>query len=190
MANINNNLVHGGSRLEYSTKETAQLIRQALKSAFPGQKFSVTTKYGSCYSATDIQWTDGPTEPEVQRITNQFSSKSFDGMTDSTNYHEQVVDGQRVQYSGWVNTTRRISATLLEKALVRLQLDRAAYGLPQARVTVKENGSYPFVDGPDVNAEAGISSDGKYRYRFQYVSDAVQSIAYHLRPNGCRITLK
>jgi hypothetical protein len=92
--------VSGNVRRKFTTKETAQLIRVALKAAFPSVTFSVTTKYASCYSATSVSWTDGPTVAEVEQVTDRFSSKTFDGMTDSTNYHEQIVNGERVSYSG------------------------------------------------------------------------------------------
>lgn len=182
-------LTNGTERLQYSTKETAQLIRQALKAAFPGFRFSVTTSYASMTSSTHIRWTDGPTLPEVERITDRFTSRGFDGMTDCTTYHEQDVDGQRVQYSGWVETRRDYSVALLERAFGRYQVERAQYGLPPANVTIKANGSYPFVDGPDANAEAGVCCSG-YRFSFHTVSEAVQAFAYTMRPNGCRITLK
>jgi hypothetical protein len=190
MPQTNLSLVHGGSRLEFTCKETAALIRQALKAAFPGVKFSVTTAYGSMTSSTNVRWTDGPTEPEVSRVTVRFTSQSFDGSTDSTNYHDQIVNGQRVSYSGWVHTRRELSADLLELALRKFQLMRAEYGLPAANVYINtDSRMYPHVDGADINAEAGISPIG-YRFMFRYVSDAVQSIASTMRPNGCRVTLK
>jgi Large polyvalent protein associated domain 29 len=182
-------LTDGSTRLNYSTKETAVAIRVALKTAFPGVKFSVTTSYGSMTSSTTIRWTDGPTQPEVDRITDQYSSKTFDGMDDSTHYHEQQqTDGQRVQYSGWVTTRREYSVALLTLALARFQQQRAEYGLPPADLQIVD-GSYPHVAGRDANSDAGVSPIG-YRYAFRYCSDAVQSIAHHLRPNGFRVILK
>lgn len=181
--------IHGKTRIHYTTKETAQCIREALKVAFPGVKFSVTTSYASMTSSTNVSWTDGPTEPEVERITDRFSSKSFDGMTDSTNYHSQVVNGQTVSYSGWIHTTRYYSVALLTLALARFQTQRAEYGLPPADLTIVENGRHPYADGPDRNKEAGVSQIG-YRYDFRSCADAVHSIAHHLRPNGCIVRLK
>lgn len=176
--------VSGGPRLKFTTKETADLIRQALRQAFPAVKFSVRTDYASCYSATNVRWTDGPTRAEVERVTGRFSSRRFDGMTDSTTYHEHVVDGQRVSYSGWVNCTRVISPALLQKALERYQHERAKYGAAPARLEVHENGDHPYLDGPDkseMNPCGGAET---------WSTVAVYAIASTMRPNGVRITLK
>lgn len=126
-------LVNGSQKLQYSTKETAQFIRRALKATFPNVKFSVTTSYGSCYSATDVRWTDGPTQAEVELITERFTSRGFDGMTDSTTYHDQVFNGQRVKFSGHVNVTRRESETLMALAAKQLghEYDPNAYDTNQ-----------------------------------------------------------
>ena len=52
--------------------ETAKLIRQALKEAFPGVKFSVrSSTYGGGASIT-VGWTDGPTSDQVDGILNVF----------------------------------------------------------------------------------------------------------------------
>jgi len=186
----NDSLVHGGSRTEYNTKETAEAIRLALKTAFPGFKFSVRTAYASMTSSTHVRWTDGPTEAEVERVTNGFTSKSFDAQDDSTHYHEQQTpDGARVQYSGWVTLRRNLSAALLTRALARFQMHRAEYGLSPARLEIKGSGDYFHIAGPDANTEAGIHPTG-YRYSFRYCSDAVESIACTRRPNGCRVTMK
>lgn len=173
----------------YSTKETAVAIRAALKLAFPGQIFSVRTSYASMTSSTRIAWTDGPTSDEVERVTNNFSSKTFDGSDDSTHYHTQTVNDECVQYSGWVTTRRTVSASLLTKALARFQLIRAEYGLPMANITIQDGPYSAHVVGRDVNNEAGVSPYG-YRFMFRYCSDAVESIAAQMRPNGCIVRMK
>ncbi len=182
-------LIDGSTRQCYSTKETAQLIREALKAAFPGVTFSIRTSYASMTSSTNVRWTDGPTQAEVEYITDGFTSRGFDGMTDSNTYHEQTFRGERVQFQGWVHVRRDLSVALLTKALARFQAERAAYGLPEARLEVLGHDSYPYVGGADVNAEAGIHPCG-YAYPFRYCSDAVQSIASSMRPNGCRVMMK
>lgn len=115
-------LTDGTTRLEYSTKQTAQFIRQVLKVAFSGTKFSVTISIYSMGSSVRISWMDGPTTPEVDRVAERFSSKSFDGMDDSTHYHDQVVDGQRVSYSGYLSTSRKHSEELRALAKRRAAL--------------------------------------------------------------------
>lgn len=177
--------LNGAKVIDYSTKETAGFIRLALKAAFPSQKFSIRTSYASMTSSTDIKWLDGPTEAEVEHVTNAFTSKSFDGMTDSTNYHNQEVNGQLVSYSGWIHLRREFSVALLGRALAKFQAERALYGFSPAALQVIENGSCNYVHGPDANALSGISKAG-----YQYCCDAVQTIAAHIRPNGCKITMK
>ncbi len=101
--------LNGQTVKQFNTKETAAAIRTALKVAFTGVKFSVRFDLYSMGSSTYVKWNDGPTEPEVEAITDQFTSQTFDGMTDSTSYHTQEVNGEVVQYSGYVQTRREIS---------------------------------------------------------------------------------
>jgi hypothetical protein len=62
-----------------SAVETAKAMRQALKTAFPGVKFSVRKSNGH---AIYVQWTDGPRVAAVQAIIGRFEGQSFDGMQD------------------------------------------------------------------------------------------------------------
>jgi hypothetical protein len=118
---------HDGAPVRYfNTKETAGLIRLALKRAFPGVVFSVRTAYASCYSAVNVSWTDGPTVPEVERTTDAFSSRTFNGSDDSTTHFEQTVNGERVKYSGWINIHRHVSPelqALAERRALALGID-------------------------------------------------------------------
>jgi hypothetical protein len=61
-------------------KEATQLLRKALKGAFPGQKFSVRMARGT--NGIDVRWTDGPTCKEVQGVLGGFDGTGFDGMID------------------------------------------------------------------------------------------------------------
>ncbi|HEV7566638.1 MAG TPA: LPD29 domain-containing protein [Microbacteriaceae bacterium] len=63
--------------------ETAKLMRAALKAAFPGAKISVRLSRGN---ATYVSWTDGPTVREVQAITHQFESQTFNSSEDMREY--------------------------------------------------------------------------------------------------------
>lgn len=108
---------------DYSTKETAALIRPALKAAFPGVTFSVKIHLYSMGSSIYVRWTDGPTAPEVNRLLARFSSQTFDGMTDSSSYHTQIVDGRVVSYSGSISTTRTYSPAFKAMATQRAAAD-------------------------------------------------------------------
>jgi len=50
----------------------AKTIKQFLRKAYPGVKFSVKSDSFSGGQSIDVDWTDGPSVPEVQAITNQF----------------------------------------------------------------------------------------------------------------------
>jgi hypothetical protein len=65
-----------------STKDTAKLVRQALKNAFPGVKFSVRMSTGTASAWMNVTYSDGPTEIEVRKITARYEGRTFNGMTD------------------------------------------------------------------------------------------------------------
>ncbi|MDY7528385.1 MULTISPECIES: LPD29 domain-containing protein [unclassified Cryobacterium] len=65
-----------------STKDTAKLVRAALKNAFPGVKFSVRMSTGTAVAWMNVSYSDGPTELEVRAITGHYEGRHFNGMTD------------------------------------------------------------------------------------------------------------
>ena len=65
-----------------STKDTAKLVRQALKNAFPGVKFSVRMSTGTGSAWMNVSWNDGPTSRDVDAITARYEGRTFNGMTD------------------------------------------------------------------------------------------------------------
>jgi hypothetical protein len=105
-------------------KETAKVIRQILRAAFPATKFSVTTSRGSMVSGVDIRWADGPTVKLVDSIVGQFEAGSFNGMTDSYEYdRDAVVTVDGVQYrpaTRYVSTHRNTSVALARRAAVQV----------------------------------------------------------------------
>lgn len=67
------------------TAEVAKLVRKQLKRAFPAlpaRFWSVRIDRYSGGSSISINWTDGPTEAEVQKVTHSFGSARFEGMSD------------------------------------------------------------------------------------------------------------
>ena len=65
-----------------SCAETAKLVRQALKRAFPDAKFSVRSDTYSGGASIDVRWTDGPRAKAVEPIAKQYQGGGFDGMID------------------------------------------------------------------------------------------------------------
>ena len=65
-----------------SLKETANLVRGALKVAHPGTKFSVRSNSFAGGTAIDVSWTDGPTQKSVDAILHNYAGERFDGMVD------------------------------------------------------------------------------------------------------------
>lgn len=78
----------------YTSTQTAKFVRAELKSAFPKQRFSVTSSRHSI----DITWFDGASTNEVAAITDKFGGMSFDGMSDCDVFKKTMVNGEEVLY--------------------------------------------------------------------------------------------
>ena len=93
-----------------SCADTAKLIRQALKEAFPEVKFSVKSKNYSGGASIGVGWTDGPLTADVDPMIKVFAGTWFDGMDDSTHYYETTLNGERVHFcSSFVFSNHHIS---------------------------------------------------------------------------------
>ncbi|MBO9609197.1 MAG: hypothetical protein J7639_24800 [Paenibacillaceae bacterium] len=92
-----------------SAAETAKKVRKALKEAFPGVKFSVTSSTYSMGSSVSIDWTDGPSRQVVQDVADKFKSATFDGMTDSQSLHGYLFEGQRFIGASYIQVHRHKS---------------------------------------------------------------------------------
>lgn len=82
-----------------SAAETASLVRKALKTAHPGIKFGVRSKTYAGGASIDVSWTDGPTTSQVEATAKLYQGASFDGSTDTQDYHESLLsteDGAEV----------------------------------------------------------------------------------------------
>lgn len=123
-----NNVVAFAAKQEtpyVSRKDTAKLIRADLKKAFPGIKFSVRGSVASMVSAIDVSWTDGPTEAQVDRIVMVYCGQGFDGMTDSTTYHDTFdpKTGVKTDYGvTHIGTHRRYSDAFRARVEAKLAL--------------------------------------------------------------------
>lgn len=82
MLDIKINKADRGDVVWLSTAETAQLIRQELKTAFPGIKFSVKSKEYSGGSSVTVRYTNGPKDKEVEAVVDRVvAMKEYQGRT-------------------------------------------------------------------------------------------------------------
>ncbi len=118
-----------GNIMEYlSITETNKLIRKVLKESFPGVKFSVRGRSYSMGGSTNIGWTDGPNDKQVEALISVFEGSYFDGMIDYKGSRYGALDGQEVSFGpDFIFTNRRHSDTLRDKITARL-IDK--HGLP------------------------------------------------------------
>jgi hypothetical protein len=82
----------------FSCAETAKMIRQALKEAFPEIKFSVRSSVYSGGASIDVRWADGPASTQVEPIANAFSGAGFDGMQDLKTYKRKTMNDEPVSF--------------------------------------------------------------------------------------------
>lgn len=85
---------------------TAAAIREELKAAFFGVKFSVKSSNFAGGDSVDVSWTDGPTRDEVEAIVNKYQYGHFNGMEDLYEYSNRREDLPQAKY---VQTHRTMS---------------------------------------------------------------------------------
>ena len=90
--------------------DTAKIIRNELKSAYPGIKFSVRGKSYSGGSSIRVSWENGPTTKTVQEIVGKFAGSTYDGMQDLKEYVDTEYQGKLTHFqTDHVFTDRSIS---------------------------------------------------------------------------------
>jgi len=108
----------------------AKNIRIELKAAFPGVKFSVSSKRFSMGDSIDVRWTDGPTTKQVDAIINKYSAGSFDGVTDCYNYSTDDAWTHAFGDAKYVHSNRSYSADLAAQSIKTLVKDYGSDGVP------------------------------------------------------------
>lgn len=151
-----------------SCADTAKLVREALKTAFPKIKFSVKSKTYSGGASITIRWTDGPTSKDVEAVTGKYAGASFDGMIDLKSYHTSELGGERVHFGAdYVFTSREFSPEFLRR---RAEKVHHRYGGELVEIKVNQYGSPKLIGG----WERWSSSNWNYR-------DLVMQEAYKTR---------
>lgn len=113
---------------EVSTRETAKLLRRALKSAFPKTPFWVVGVGGGEIVVT---WQDEPSYQEVSRITSQFNGVEYDEHFYQWGCVVRCVDGEPTHYNAHISLQRNISDHLWLETAKRVA---AEYGLPEPSI--------------------------------------------------------
>lgn len=109
-----------------SCAETAKLVRQAVKEAFPGIKFSVKSKTYAGGASITVGWTDGPTGKQVDAVIEKFAGGYFDGMIDYKGSRYHKLDGEEVHFGAdFIFSNRHYSDALIAKGIAAVV---AAYG--------------------------------------------------------------
>lgn len=130
------------NKSDYSLNETAQLIRVALKEAFPATTFSLELESYPTGCSILVGWTDGPTSMQVRPILSAFEGCDFDEVTDvKTERGPAEWRGQQVKFHvDFVQDERSYSADALRQASQKVV---RVCGLPELLVI---DGKY----GPDL----------------------------------------
>lgn len=75
-----------------SQAAAAKQIRQILKNAFPSTKFRVRSSGYSMGDSVDVDWTDGPTRDQVNKLVGHYQYGHFNGMEDIYEYSNSRKD--------------------------------------------------------------------------------------------------
>lgn len=112
-----------------STKETAVLVRQALKATFPGTKFSVRMGTGTGSAWLSVTWEDGPTDAQVTPLVDRYSGSVWNANGDDTYVQNEntllYLEGEELPeevhfvVSG-INTHRSMSEGVQKEVISRI----------------------------------------------------------------------
>lgn len=117
----------------------ANNVRTELKAAFPGVKFSVRTSRFAGGDDLRVEWTDGPTEKQVNEIISKYAAGSFDGMIDLYTYDNDEFN-KLYGSAKYVSASRSYSESFLTKIA---QIVIAEYG-KNVEVKVYKSGTAYF----------------------------------------------
>lgn len=117
--------------------DSAKVLKQTLRAAFPAVRFSVRLSRGTGYGNYHVSWTDGPTTRCVERITHTFQGEDFDGMQDLQYATPKVLPDGRESGIGLILCERRISTTFARRLAAQVA---AFYGVAEPTITERVSG--------------------------------------------------
>jgi hypothetical protein len=119
----------------FTCAETAKLIRQSLKEAFPGVNFSVRSSTYSGGASISVSWTDGPNVAQVESITRGFKASYFDGSIDYQGSVHHMMDGEQVRFGADYITSTRIHSDAAVDCAIASVSRRYAGNFSKAGIT-------------------------------------------------------
>ena len=135
--------------------QCATAIRRDLKAAFPTVTFRVRSDSFSGGTSVHIDWIDGPTTNQVDRLISKYDQGHFDGSIDLYEYSNRRDDLPQAKY---VQTSRDISRPAYAAAIAMINRD---YGW-SLEIHPEWIGVDPASDGP-VNNGYGYQSHEIHR---------------------------
>jgi acyl-CoA hydrolase len=111
--------------------ETAKAIKAELKSKFPKTKFSVRSSNFSGGNSVDIDWVDGPTTENVNKVVKKYQYGHFNGMEDIFEYSNTRTDIPQAKY---IMTCREVSQCHKDAVKAKIAADFAVDMDDQAAV--------------------------------------------------------
>lgn len=117
----------------YTTKQTAAIIRNDLRTRWAGHQFSVRCDRGTAADWINLTWTDGPTETAVRNYIDHYHGARFNSQTDSSEQLPAHIAAttpgelpQLVKYQvNGIATHRRHSTTAVRQAAATLAAENA-----------------------------------------------------------------
>jgi hypothetical protein len=86
------------------TSDVAKIIRLKLAENFPLKLFSVRTHKYSGGSSIDVDWIDGPTKSEVEKVIGYLTGQGFDSSIDLAYGHKHFLTPTDIFYAGTYGT--------------------------------------------------------------------------------------
>lgn len=96
----------------------ASAIRRELKEAFPLIKFSVCSESYSGGNSVRVNWTDGVTTAQVDKIIDRYQYGHFNGMEDIYEYSNSIANLPQVKYTF---SNRELSKEVRQKAFEHIK---------------------------------------------------------------------
>lgn len=138
----------------------AKLIRRELAEAFPFTAFTVKSRSFSMGNAVDIDWTDGPTTAQVEKITGKYQEGSFDGSQDLYEYSNRRTDIPQAKY---VQTQRGRSDATYRAIVDYLNNHYAGFALVLVEKSHRESHWLEIDRSTDKHTGSGWQSDEIHR---------------------------